>query len=422
MRWKEPLVLKVQILSPVAIGTGERCNALGFVVEGNRVLVVDGKRLIAALAEINQEQKFLSWLDECLSQNRRPKLKDFLTRLEVNQHQQKQILRKAVAYTLPSPTLAQRMHQFNFCLKTPDHRPYIPGSELKGAMRTAVLNMALQGKLLEDLSNSLTGTAGLVNEVQRLADEIRQIEQQLRSSPDPEERARVKRLRQEWRVKRDELGRELRRIWQESEWKLLRNFEKGSDAHYDLFRGISVSDSEPMPTERLRIYAAKRLGMSRDLTVFVEAIAQGSETTVTLSVAKPDRWLEKIGLTDKGGWLDWGKLARALYEHADSVLDFIAQKFPQISGRARELKSKNEPEAPLLCIGWGQGFLSVTMTDGLRRQYPQAYEALRQAMAQAISQYGRTKPNNFPKTVWVALDERNQPADLFGWVKLTPQG
>jgi len=382
MRWREPLVLKVQILSPVAIGTGERCNALGFVVEGNSVLVVDGRRLIAALAEINQEQKFLSWLDECLSQNRRPKLKDFLTSLKVNQHQQKQILRKAVAYTLSSPTLAQRMHQFNFCLKTPDHRPYIPGSELKGAMRTAVLNA-----LLTQVANQL---ANLANQLQNMGGNPRQLHDQLRN------------------------------LWQTTEQDLLRTGKR--DAHYDLFRGISVSDSEPMATERLRIYAAKRLGMGRDLTVFVEAIAKGSETTVTLSVAEPERWLEKIDLTDKGGWLDWGKLARALYEHADSVLDFIAQKFPQISGRARELKSQNEPEAPLLCIGWGQGFLSVTMTDGLRRQYPQAYEALRQAMAQAISQYGRTNPNNFPKTVWVALDERNQPADLFGWVKLTPQG
>jgi CRISPR/Cas system CSM-associated protein Csm5 (group 7 of RAMP superfamily) len=162
--------------------------------------------------------------------------------------------------------------------------------------------------------------------------------------------------------------------------------------------------------------------MSRDVRVFVEAIAPNSKTTVTLSIAKPDRWLQEMGLTDKEGWLDWQKLAEALYEHANAILDFIAQKFPNMRQRVQALKSQNSEDAPLVCLGWGQGFVSITMTDPLRKAYPDAYEALRQAMAQAIRQYERTRPNNFPKTIWVALDANNQPSDLFGWVKLKAEG
>jgi len=212
------------------------------------------------------------------------------------------------------------------------------------------------------------------------------------------------------------LSRKLRDLWQTTEWQLIRSGSK--DAHNDLFRGISISDSEPLPTNALRIYAAKRLNMSRDLIVFTEAIAPNNETKVTLSIARPDRWLQKIGLTDKAGWLDWTKLAQALYEHANAVLEFIAQKFPQIKQKAQWLKQQNNPQEPLVCLGWGQGFLSVTMTEPLLRRNSQAYETLRQAMAQVIRQYGRTKQNNFPKTIWAALDGNGQPSDLFGWVKL----
>jgi CRISPR-associated protein Csm5 len=272
------------------------------------------------------------------------------------------------------------MLRFNLCLKTPDHRPYIPGSELKGAIRTAVL-----AKMLNDDVNLL-----------------RQLAQNLRPSM---------------------TKGQMNALWQGNEWLLLRRNQNDRDAHNDLFRGIAISDSEPLPTDALRIYAAKRLNMSRDVTVFVEAIAPNSETEVTLSVACPDRWLQAIGLTDKAGWLDWAKLAHALYEHSNAILDFIAKKFParefpQVQAKAQKLKEQNKPDEPLVCLGWGQGFLSITMTEPLRQKFPAAYETLRKAMAQAIRQYERTKQNDFPKTLWVALDRNGQPSDLFGWVQL----
>ncbi len=407
MRWNEPLSLKLRILSPVAIGTGEKCNTLGFIADGSKVLVVDEKAFISALTP-RQREMFLQWLEPLAERlaflregerrargnqaqlrsvrqqrqetERSLSLKSFMSET-LRMPQPAQWLRqtaKAVQYEVNAVSVPNRYEGFSLCLKTPDHRPYIPGSEIKGALRTAVLNTLLSknASLLANLQGQISGLQGN--------------QQQLR--------------------------RRLQQIWQSTEQNLLRSGK--SDAHYDIFRGIAVSDSEPLPTNTLRIYAAKRLGMGRDVTVFVEAIAPNSETTVTLSVARPDRWLKHMGLTDKSGWLDWQKLAQAIYEHSNAVLEFIAQKFPQIRQRVNWLKSQNQPNSPLVCIGWGQGFLSVTMTDPLRRQHPRAYEALRQAMAQALPQYGRTQPNNFPKTLWVALDANNRPADLFGWVKL----
>jgi CRISPR-associated protein Csm5 len=386
MKWREPITLTVRILSPVVIGTGERCNPMGFfVADDGRVWVVDERKFIEVLIERGLAEGFRIWLEGQLQQNRRPNLKGFFDAKEIfgeekSAEKRTEILRASVAYVLPLVSLRQRMLRFNLCLKTPDHRPYIPGSELKGAMRTAVL-----AKMLNDDVNLL-----------------RQLAQNLRPN-----------------MTRGQMNA----LWQGNEWLLLRRNQNDRDAHNDLFRGIAISDSEPLPTDALRIYAAKRLNMSRDVTVFVEAIAPNSETEVTLSVACPDRWLQAIGLTDKAGWLDWAKLAHALYEHSNAILDFIAKKFParefpQVQAKAQKLKEQNKPDEPLVCLGWGQGFLSITMTEPLRQKFPTAYETLRQAMAQAIRQYERTKQNNFPKTIWAALDANSQPSDLFGWVQL----
>jgi CRISPR-associated protein Csm5 len=408
MKWREPITLTVRILSPVVIGTGEKCNTLGFVTDDGKVLVVDERKFFAALSE-PQRERFLSWIEplvgnlayirqqiqragrnqalrQQLGRQRREaesnlSLKKFLQEtLQMSQPAQwlrsVQALRYEVAAVIPP----NRYEGFTLCLKTPDHRPYIPGSELKGAIRTAVL-----AKMLNDDVNLL-----------------RQLAQNLRPSM---------------------TKGQMNALWQGNEWLLLRRNQNDRDAHNDLFRGIAISDSEPLPTDALRIYAAKRLNMSRDVTVFVEAIAPNSETEVTLSVACPDRWLQAIGLTDKAGWLDWAKLAHALYEHSNAILDFIAKKFParefpQVQAKAQKLKEQNKPDEPLVCLGWGQGFLSITMTEPLRQKFPTAYETLRQAMAQAIRQYERTKQNNFPKTIWAALDANSQPSDLFGWVQL----
>jgi CRISPR-associated protein Csm5 len=408
MKWREPITLTVRILSPVVIGTGEKCNTLGFVTDDGKVLVVDERKFFAALSE-PQRERFLSWIEplvgnlahirqqiqragrnQALRQQLRRQRREAESKLSLKKFLQENLqmsqpaqwLRsvQALRYEVAAVAPPNRYEGFTLCLKTPDHRPYIPGSELKGAIRTAVL-----AKILNDDVNLL-----------------RQLAQNLRPN-----------------MPRGQMNA----LWQGNEWLLLRRNQNDRDAHNDLFRGIAISDSKPLQTNALCIYAAKRLNMSRDVTVFVEAIAPNSETEVTLSVACPNRWLDAIGLTDKAGWLDWAKLAHALYEHSNAVLDFIAKKFsaqefPQVRKKAQWLKQQNKPQAPLVCLGWGQGFLSITMTEPLRQKFPTAYEALRQAMAQAIRQYERTKQNDFPKTLWVALDRNGQPSDLFGWVQL----
>ncbi len=395
MRWQQPITLEVTVRSPVSVGSGETCSDLVFIIDGNRntVLVVDEHRFIAALKG-EEREKFLRWLEALISQGTRPKtqttLSAFLSDIKKSAEWLQQV--KAVRYELRwceeikradprrRDELIKRCHRFSLCLKTPDHRPYLPGSELKGALRTAVL--------VELLTQTPQQLNQLVQRISELHSDLQQKQQQ---------------------------SSRLRQLASQIEQNLLRSGQK--DAHYDLLRGVAISDSQPFPQSALRLYAAKRLGMRKDVTVFTEAIAPGSRTTVTLSLAHPDRWMEKLGLTNCSGWLNWNQLAQALYNHANAQLEFLEQKFPELRQRINELKSLNRPDAPLMRIGWGQGYISTTITHPIRVQHRKEYETLRQIMAQLIRQYSGTAPNNFPKTVWVVW-QNNQAADLFGWIQL----
>ncbi len=401
MRWQQPITLKVTVCSPVLVGSGEKCNALGFVPDRNRntVLVVDEHRLFAALKE-EECEKFLHWLEDLISQENRPapqrarpSLNDFLPRIKKSAEWLRQS--KAVRYELRwceeieradprrRDEFIRRCREFSLCLKTPDHRPYLPGSELKGALRTAVL-VELLTQTHQQLNQLVQGISKLHSDLQREPQKSNQ-------------------------------SRQLRQLALQTEQNLLRSGQR--DAHYDLLRGVAISDSQPFPQSALRLYAAKRLGMSRDVTVFTEAIAPGSQTVVTLSLARPDRWMEKLGLTDHSGWLNWNQLAQALYSHANAQLEFLERKFPQLRQRINQLRNLNSPDAPLMRIGWGQGYISTTMTYPIRTQHPNEYETLRKIMAELIRQYRRTASNNFPKTLWVVWTN-NQAADLFGWIQL----
>lgn len=76
---------------------------------------------------------------------------------------------KSVRYEVTAVSVTDRYEGFALCLKTPDNRPYIPGGELKGAIRTAVLNFMLQRhpNLLSNLQGQLQSLGGNPDQLRR---------------------------------------------------------------------------------------------------------------------------------------------------------------------------------------------------------------------------------------------------------------
>jgi CRISPR-associated protein Csm5 len=127
--------LHVRTMSPVHVGSGEadlREEDLGFLPMGDRLAVLDPDKLAASLSQA-QLDRLLAGVP----------LNEIVSALRQDQ------LEAMAAYTLPTP--AAPVDRIRPHIKIPGvpPRPYLPGSSIKGALRTALAWAMLEGGLAE---------------------------------------------------------------------------------------------------------------------------------------------------------------------------------------------------------------------------------------------------------------------------------
>lgn len=261
-------------------------------------------------------------------------------------------------------------------LKDIHDRPYLPGSSLKGALRT-VLAWNLWA------AHSLT--------------------------PDP---ARLNR-RREWAA-------------QEYERQLF-----GRDPNHDLLRALQVGDSAPLDASRLMLMNARVIGRGGHLGSPIELEAIRQETTLTLRL-KIDRWLlavrgsDALGTPGDGRWLEQLPQAVAAYnadrwqaEQAWFARIPGADRLAGFYGKLHGLRLK--PNAFIVQVGWGAGWDGKTL--GSRLKGTPAF------MERIIDDYrlargSRKAGDPFPKSRRVAVSlqpaadgtRAETPAAPLGWV------
>jgi len=267
-------------------------------------------------------------------------------------------------------------------------RPYLPGSTLKGALRTALAIAA--------------------------AEEVKPSLAQLGNS----------------------------RSWagQPVERQLF-----GRDPNHDLLRALQVSDSQPVSPARLvlrraHIYptaTSNFRGRSRGLDVDIEALGRG--TVLELPIHVPTELLADRGTPfdrrrsqelaeweRRGPWLE--RLARAgkkqsvalLTEEANFFRDrpqaevHEAQKF--LADRVKEFPTLG-PNEFFLVLGWGGGWHTKTLNQVLKRDP--------RLLSDLISRYrlnrtGTLRPNTpFPKSRHLLRTRLGEAGPPLGWVKVT---
>jgi CRISPR-associated protein Csm5 len=261
-------------------------------------------------------------------------------------------------------------------LKDPFDRAYLPGSSLKGALRTA-----LAWQLWAD---------------RRLQPDVRRLGR-----------------RREWAA-------------QEYERDLL-----GPDPNHDLLRALQVADSAPLGADRLMIVNARVVGRGGKLgsPIELEAVRPDTafELTFKLDLALFSDWATRAGLHLPGG----DRLSRL----AETARTYTAARLPrekvwfdQIPGAARVAAFYGQmvrarPSQPmfLLQVGWGAGWHSKTF--GTHLADDPAF------MERVIEDYrlargARKQGDPFPKSRRVAVafsrDASGQfqetPASPFGWL------
>lgn len=396
----------VTFLSPVHIGTEERLDEHDFVYENGQLIRF---RVTPILEQMDDEQ--LSQFVE----NGLEAVMDWLRQTELWQR----------AKVYQSPVTRQpnwRSEPIRPFIADPLLRPYLPGTEIKGAIRTAVAWWLLRQKNLAALRQKL-----------------------------------LQRLPQHQPSRRE--------LVQAGQW--LEQILFGSDPNHDILRSLRVQDSTPVEPEQLKVFPvivavrtnkglqwlqSPRGGERRSrytddhrqaVANFCECL-DGGVSGVKLTVASDtflsdgeiERGEVKLSVPEKLGWeetkrqavANWGtacnELAREVAESErnwwkevkDATHDIgaktVAAKMEQFYGELSNRIKAESDEAVFLNIGWGGGWRTKTVVELFGDE----------AVQEVVSRYGLDRGSHsrpFPKTRKVAWRGSNDFVPL-GWLKLSP--
>jgi len=208
-----------------------------------------------------------------------------------------------------------------------------------------------------------------------------------------------------------------------------RNYERrilGRDPNHDLLRALHVGDSAPVEAENLILVNAQVLHQSGALGSPIELEAIRPETAFRLPL--------KIDLALFSAWAGRNRLQHAnwLRDLPAVVRRHTAQRLDQevswfgpvgnarlIADLYRQLKSVRLPNrAFLLQVGWGTGWDDKTFGSHLREDeaFMEGILAPRRSGGYGIARGNRRPGDPFPKSRRVLVDAGGRPQSPLGWV------
>lgn len=278
----------------------------------------------------------------------------------------KRCLAYQISFSLPPRR--EGFRTFRTHIKDAQNKVYIPGTEIKGAIRTSLLYSLLEdNKNYEILKGALTNFRSFFESGASPREKIERL-------------AKIADAQSE-----DGLER-----------KLLRGKEK--DAKYDLFRLISISDTDTVSSDRLQISTILVAGLTRNIRVWAETLNPQTEFNFSFGIQEK-AFLDKLGLEKLKDHLSLSKIFEACYWRSKEILEEEERYFSgerNILRVINELKRENQPIAPLLRLGWGQGFLGTTIGLKVKINDPDLYD---QAIKKEslLSEDGVLYQESFPK-------------------------
>lgn len=383
----------VEVLTPVHVGSGETLRAIDYLRNGDTLYVVDPERWAQWLAQQKKTEVFIQWMEGHLQagtpqRSNAPSLTRFVCeRLRITDLSAPAKEVSAYSLRMKDCTEPDPIRGFKAHIRDAQKRAYLPGSTIKGAIRTALLEDILQddnnlNRLLIQPLRRLDGGAGAQDHRQR--------------------------------------RREVRRIWQEMEQNALRADKQ--KANYDLLRFVLVSDSEPFAPDAVSLRKVRSEGTNRPTDTWVEAVRVGQYTRLTLSFL-PEAPLGQLGLSeDLRGYLELEELFAVLADRAERRLqrELNYPYPPQVRQCLQKLQQRNSEEAPLLCLGWGQGYLGTTVMGLVLEERQGEYEQAVRKMLPILPRRGQgVQPSRFPKTRRAVRDVQGNAVYPLGWVQLS---
>ncbi len=350
--------LTITTCAPLHIGSGEPALRKGvdFVGYGGTIYVFDTARVLDYV--VGDDPGLLEQV------TRTANLASFLKEQDFREHPDLALYRLR-----GTPGVSEVLPQ----IKDVYDRPYLPGSSLKGAIRTAIVDAALLA-------------SGRTIDARRLGDRDKYAAQEL---------------------ERDVAGRG------EKPWQA---------PNFDLFRTLHVADSAPgerdwLDLSNVAVWPAGERGIPLD----VETVRAGVSFSAALTI---DEYLfgaqaGRLGFGPKRGLID--NLAATCRAHARARIageqEFFAGRRDAAAVQRfyADLVAQLDacgPDSFLLHLGWGAGWGSKTVVRTLEKSA---------AVADVVRRYrldrGRGRGGAFPATRHLVVAQR-QPVAPLGWVRV----
>lgn len=357
--------LEITTLSPLHIGTGRRLlRDYDYVTHAGKTWVIDAGALAEALYD--QDAAFKLMVDGEPAGNL----------LQASDYTPDSPLFRYVMAGQPRSNM--RGAELQEQLKDPWDRPYIPGSSLKGALRTALAVVGWYQRGLgfrySDLTDSRPKFAALPLE---------------------------------------------RRVLNGG------NTPMGRAPNHDLLRALHVSDSGPDDQRRLQLINVQVIVNGKSASpVELEAIPAGVTFTATLAL---DGFLRQPGTASALGWandqLKWlSGLPTAVNAFTGMRLGEEWKRWQGVPGMMRSFYqdlrnrfgARNDRAEFYLQLGWGGGWDSKTLGAVLTQDGD--------VFAQVVTRYhlkrkGKYQPGEvFPRSRRVLMNGQNAPARPLGWI------
>ncbi|MGI6705944.1 MAG: type III-A CRISPR-associated RAMP protein Csm5 [Clostridia bacterium] len=343
----EKAEIRLRTLSPVFIGSGESLTKKEYIFEdeSGTIHVPDLARFTAFLSK----RGLIAAFEEFVTHPHKNDLRAFLSEHKVG----KKDYHSFVRYSVDAGEVAasERFRGLLLFVKGPDGYPYIPGSSVKGAIRTAIAARLVQAGNYERN----------VADIDRAIDDFRGRRRYLSYQTDALERKLFCRLNYTDPRNTDRIR-----------WDNLVN---------DFMRGIQISDSSPIGFENLTVcgkYDRKPDGFVNLLPIFRECLAPGTETVFSMTMDLPV--LAKAGIDVKF-------IKDALHSFADMQYEYFDRHFASLLEDA-DTAAK---EGVDIVIGGGAGYATKTIMYPLVRPHQRALRMVGRMMTKQFSRHQHEK-------------------------------
>jgi len=330
--------MEIKTLTPVHIGSGNKLTRTDFIVRNGKVIVLDAPKLFRALEEKGCD--VMNIVNELSYRSLDDLARDFgLDAMDFRRYEVK---------------LTGSIGEISEQIKT-GGRAYIPGSSVKGAIRTAILWYILKND------------KSLLNFAVKCVEEL---------------------------TKRRITNKTLKMADDKIERKVF-----GKDPRNDFMRALKISDSTPF--DKLKVYEVKILGSN--IRVCVECIDENDTAGIGIKIDTASKFRE-YGIKDID---DIKEITR------DFSLALIGKELSYNYGDKTKfiLKGIKNSKGMLLRVGWGTGWYSKTI--GLLLEDHPKFESLRRKLGLGRSPRTKRFYDVFPKTRRVTVDGKP-----LGWISL----